>query len=209
MDTQLFQIDMHHINGGATLLEIANEVTLEKTDRVYYTGCPYALTRNGKVYIDTKAVNFVTCRAAQHLYPSLRVGRRFFFDITDLDLVESVKHHLNYPPRSRDEDAVKQRNRKLWTLLNNLLTALSKPEQQITPMYVYSYNRDDGSNGDTPVKKISYTWRKYRVGDTAVFSAAAPGCGQQTFIITRKDDSGLYGIEIENTMRVMSPEETR
>lgn len=45
-------------------------------------------------------------------------------------------------------------------------------------------------------------------GDTITVFAGAPGIGKWTYRITRTDEAGHWGIEIENTVRTLEPEET-
>jgi len=50
--------------------------------------------------------------------------------------------------------------------------------------------------------------RHYVVGQTIVSWAGAPGCGRSVAVITRIDEEGYWGYEIENTIRELEPWET-
>jgi uncharacterized protein YciU (UPF0263 family) len=59
----------------------------------------------------------------------------------------------------------------------------------------WSYNGDD--------QKIpNVIWQMYEPGELCTYEASAPGYGHTTFKVTRKDDTGLYGICIEDTVWV-------
>jgi len=72
--------------------------------------------------------------------------------------------------------------------------------EHITPMTVYSFNHPKATK-DTPVAVTSHAWDKHNVGDTMVVSAGAPGRGEKHYQITRKDQTGLYGRAVKNTIR--------
>lgn len=80
-------------------------------------------------------------------------------------------------------------------------------EQEVliaTPV-AYSFNEWDGSDGKTPVKIPCSFYGMYEVGDITFSDAAAPGTGRIVHRVTRKDETGLYGVVVENTIREMEP----
>ena len=62
--------------------------------------------------------------------------------------------------------------------------------------------------GDGIGNKIPYeSYTNAKVGQICTVWAGAPGTGKIVHKITRKDETGVYGIVIENTMRMLEPYE--
>ena len=75
---------------------------------------------------------------------------------------------------------------------------------------VYSYNESDGSDGKTPVAvDRSADCDRYAANDLHVAYLAAPGTGRVTHRVTRVDERGVWGVEVENTGRELQPWEVR
>lgn len=47
----------------------------------------------------------------------------------------------------------------------------------------------------------------YKRGDALVTWAGAPGTGRTVYRITRVDQRGVWGVEVSDTARVLSPQE--
>jgi len=63
----------------------------------------------------------------------------------------------------------------------------------------------DGEGNEHPYSIYYDTMKNYSVGDTVTSSAAAPGYGKISHRITRMDDTGVYGVETENTIQELEP----
>ena len=48
---------------------------------------------------------------------------------------------------------------------------------------------------------------RYKPGDHCVIWAGAPGIGRVVYRVTRLDEKGLWGVEVENTIRELDPSE--
>ena len=73
-------------------------------------------------------------------------------------------------------------------------------EKLIYPMRCIRYEGD--ISVEVPYELYLITMRENKVGDKLVHYAGAPGSGKQVLEITRMDDTGVYGKEISNTIRV-------
>lgn len=86
-------------------------------------------------------------------------------------------------------------------------------EVLVYPPKVWSYNWPDGDPRHGKVGRYKpYDCYEKAVaenapGDILVAYAAAPGTGHVKHRITRIDETGVYGVEIENTMRILDPSE--
>lgn len=72
----------------------------------------------------------------------------------------------------------------------------------------YSFNKQDGSDGITPVQIESEAY-KHEVGDQIVSWAGAPGCGRRIEVVTHKDERGVRTREVSNTIRELTEWEVR
>lgn len=93
-------------------------------------------------------------------------------------------------------------------LLLDILEENEHMEKRIYPPTCWSYNGPDGPM-DEPVEKpyecYLHTVATKKVGDTLCAYAGAPGTGRVVHRITRIDETGVYGIVIENTIRELEP----
>lgn len=84
----------------------------------------------------------------------------------------------------------------------------------IYPPTVWSSNWPDGDprhgkvTREVPYDCYLHAVECRKVGDRLTAYAGAPGTGHVTHVITRIDEKGVWGIEVENTMRELSPSET-
>lgn len=85
------------------------------------------------------------------------------------------------------------------------MTQTIATEVLIYPPKVYHY--ENGKPVEVDYKLFTESRWSKKAGDKIVSFAAAPGCGRIVHQITRIDDTGIYGIEIENTIRELKPEE--
>lgn len=78
----------------------------------------------------------------------------------------------------------------------------------IYPPTVFTFNNPSYPEG-VEVKYDLYeeAMATKKVGDLITHQASAPGCGYTTYRITRMGPNGVFGVIVENTMRVMDPEE--
>jgi len=74
-------------------------------------------------------------------------------------------------------------------------------EQQLIPKYCYT------GEGERILSSVYAEWSKCEIGETVGVSAAAPGTGRTLYKITRITDEGVYGVIIEDTVRILSPAE--
>jgi hypothetical protein len=84
-------------------------------------------------------------------------------------------------------------------------------DREITPRFVYSFN-EPGATKDEPVRVESavYTdWAARGVGAQVVTFAAAPGCGQRVYRITRVTADAVFGVVVSDTVRELRIEEVR
>lgn len=77
------------------------------------------------------------------------------------------------------------------------------PEEQITSRWAYSFNREDGSDGIRSVQILCDQWRRHQPGDLYVAWAGAPGTGKRTWLVTKKTLTGLYGVLLNDTVRIL------
>lgn len=83
----------------------------------------------------------------------------------------------------------------------------------IYPSQVLSYNWPEGDKRHGKLGRIIdndcylNAVKKRKVGDTTYAFAGAPGTGRIVHRITRIDAEGVYGVEIENTIRELRPSE--
>jgi hypothetical protein len=87
-------------------------------------------------------------------------------------------------------------------------------EELIYPPTVYTYSRPGGGPPLEEPVEIPYgcyadTMARSKVGDPVVQHASAPGTGCVVYRITRMDATGVYGEEIFNNVRELTPEEVR
>jgi hypothetical protein len=82
---------------------------------------------------------------------------------------------------------------------------LAPGEEQL----IYSPIVYDGEGNAKLSESFYQAVRNYVVGGTVTQHAGAPGIGSVTYEITRIDQTGVYGKEIENTIRELTPEEVR
>ena len=73
-------------------------------------------------------------------------------------------------------------------------------EKLLYPPTVY-----DGEGNEKSYDIYHTVMNTKRVGDTVSSSAAAPGMGGTVHRITRMDDTGVYGIKIEDSVQIMEP----
>lgn len=73
-------------------------------------------------------------------------------------------------------------------------------EKLLYPPTVY-----DGEGNEHPYDIYHTIMNTKKVGDTVSSSAAAPGMGVTVDRITRMDDTGVYGVQIKNTVQIMEP----
>jgi hypothetical protein len=71
-------------------------------------------------------------------------------------------------------------------------------EEKITSRLVYSY---EPAGSDNLVEVESDVWSKSEVGREYFAWAGALGQGRVIYRITRKDDTGLYGVVVDNAIR--------
>jgi hypothetical protein len=83
-----------------------------------------------------------------------------------------------------------------WTDDKTLVVFWSEDDEERLITTKWSYN------GGPETKHLDVTWQMYEPGDMYFASAGAPGHGHITFKVTRKDDTGLWGICTEDTMWV-------
>lgn len=114
---------------------------------------------------------------------------------TKLANAKEPKDGRKQTPFKENIDIRKENNLIFENYLNN-----SQNEEEIVPKFVFT---GEGA------KKISSVWEMYKPGDVAVFEAGAPGIGQVKYKITRKDDNGLYGVLLSDTISELEPHETR
>lgn len=75
----------------------------------------------------------------------------------------------------------------------------------IFPRYSWSFNGPDGLL-DVPFKADNSEFiTPYKLGDSFVCDAGAPGMGRVVYYVTKIDEDGIWGYEIENTIREMEP----
>ncbi len=85
----------------------------------------------------------------------------------------------------------------------------------IYPPRVFSYNWSSGDPRHGKVgREIEYSiyqdaMKNRSVGDVIRHHAAAPGVGHVDYRLIRLDETGVYGEEIENTIRELHSEEVR
>lgn len=84
---------------------------------------------------------------------------------------------------------------------------LKREERLIYPPTVVdiSNQKPDGSYGKKPYCCYVHARQHHKVGDELFSSAGSPGMGHLIQVITRMDDTGVYGYVKENTMRVLEP----
>ena len=70
----------------------------------------------------------------------------------------------------------------------------------IFPRHVYTF-RPAGSDNRVEVDRSDEV-ALYAVGDTLTAWAGAPGVGRIVYRVTKVDDAGLWGVVVENTIRV-------
>ncbi len=73
-------------------------------------------------------------------------------------------------------------------------------EKLLYPPTVY-----DGEGNEHPYDIYYDVMANKKVGDTVSSEAAAPGYGGTVDRITRMDDTGVYGVQIKNTVQIMEP----
>ena len=74
-------------------------------------------------------------------------------------------------------------------------------EVELIPKYVY-----DGE-GRRKISEIFTDWSQRSTDDTVSVSAAAPGIGKTVYRITRITEEAVYGVILEDTVRILSPSE--
>ena len=92
-------------------------------------------------------------------------------------------------------------------------------EKLIYPPTVWSYNHLDENGQALPghgeiCREIPYDCyldavKNRKVGDTIAAFAGGPGVGRIVHKITPIDETGVYGVCIENTMRIMQAWEVK
>lgn len=85
-------------------------------------------------------------------------------------------------------------------------------ERRIYPPTVWTFNAPH-SDGKTPVE-IPYSLYRHaienhRVGDVIRSYASAPGTGYVDQKITRIDETGVYAVTVESTVRELQPWDVR
>lgn len=76
-------------------------------------------------------------------------------------------------------------------------------EQELIPKYVYT------GDGKRVISSVYEEWSKCQPGEEVCVSAAAPGTGRTVYRITRVTDKAVFGVIIDDTVRILSPCETR
>lgn len=57
------------------------------------------------------------------------------------------------------------------------------------------------------IRHLNKFWVDHKPGDVVTVRASAPGSGYIVYQVTKKDDEGLYGKVLENTIRILHPSE--
>jgi hypothetical protein len=76
----------------------------------------------------------------------------------------------------------------------------------------YSFSREDGSDGETPVRVAfdqSTQLKKYHRGHRYQAHVAAPGIGYREYKVTRIDRDGLWGVLLRDTVRELTADDVR
>lgn len=95
----------------------------------------------------------------------------------------------------------------LGTGLDMARRAVANQEVLIAPAHCYSFKLQQLLKQRSEVYE-EYT-RTRKVGDVVRAYAGAPGTGHVDHRITRIDDTGVYGVVVEDTIRELTPEEVR
>jgi hypothetical protein len=78
-------------------------------------------------------------------------------------------------------------------------------ERLIYGTEVLSYNNPEHEGRIVPNECYVDAAANNKPGDTLCHFAGAPGCGRVVYVITRIDATGVYGHEVENTIRELDP----
>lgn len=99
---------------------------------------------------------------------------------------------------------------------------MKKPEL-IYPAFVYSFNHESDAEidrahccgkkqGAEPACRIKSSFHgQYTVGDQIIQNgfSSPPAVGRRVYTVTHVDKTGTWGVLIEDTVRVLDPEEVR
>lgn len=135
-------------------------------------------------------------------------GKKFELDVATKDLVAwrngtLIQNAMPYLTPDQRELLITNTCGECWNKMFPPEPEEKKnEEEQIYPPKVFN-----AEGREIEYDLYNTTKAHKKIGDILMHWAGAPGTGYVKYQITRIDDTGVYGIEIENTIRELDPSE--